>query len=51
MGERGAAYVALGAVLNRDDSWLELIDAPIGSAFMRDFETGAYEPVPDDEPD
>ena len=39
---RKASYVALGAVLNRDDSWLHLIDAPIGSRFMRDFEAGTY---------
>lgn len=39
---RKAQYVALGAVLNSDDSWLHLIDAPIGSRFMRDFETGDY---------
>lgn len=39
---REAHYVALGAVLNRDDSWLHLIDAPIGAAFMRDFATGVY---------
>ena len=42
---REAAYVALGAVLNRDDSWLALIDALIGSAFMRDFANGRYEKV------
>jgi hypothetical protein len=43
MDERRAAYVALGAVLNHDDSWLGLIDAPPGSAFMRDFATDRYE--------
>ena len=40
--ERKIAYVALGAVLNRDDSWIEWIDAPIGTALMRDFETNSY---------
>ena len=39
---RKIAYVALGAVLNRDDSWLHLIDEPIGRALMRDFDTGKY---------
>lgn len=42
MDDRKPAYVALGAILNRDDSWLHLIDAPIGSRFIRDFETGEY---------
>jgi hypothetical protein len=40
-------YVALGAVLNRDDSWLSLIDAPVGSAFKWDESTGQYRPVVD----
>ncbi len=46
LAERRTAYVALGAVLNRDDSWLEWIDAPFGTHLIRDFESGDYlEPV------
>ena len=41
---RELSYVALGAVLNEDDSWLHLIDEPVGSAFEREFQTGAYVP-------
>jgi len=39
---RKIAYVALGAVLNRDDSWIGWIDAPFGTALMRNFETNTY---------
>lgn len=48
LGKRKAAYVALGAVLNRDDSWLHLIDEPIGARFEKDFETGRFNPTVDD---
>lgn len=39
---RRARYVALGVVLNRDDSWLHLIDGPVGARYMRDFNRGVY---------
>lgn len=44
IGEREVDYVALGVVLNVDDSWLHLIDAPIGAAFIRDWQTGEFVP-------
>jgi hypothetical protein len=37
IGSRKVAYVALGAVLNRDDSWFHLIDEPIGARFEKDY--------------
>lgn len=41
---REGDYVALGAVLNVDDSWLHLIDAPAGAAFIRDWEDDRFVP-------
>jgi len=46
-GTETPQYVALGAVLNRDDSWLHLIDAPIGAAYLRDRESDVYMPAED----
>jgi len=35
-------YIALGSVLNVDDSWLHLTDEPVGSRFFKDTETGEF---------
>jgi hypothetical protein len=43
---REAQYLAIGCVLNVDDSWIDLIDAPVGSAFIRDWDSGKF--VPDE---
>ncbi len=40
-----ASYIALGKVLNTDDSWIDLIESPIGSAFLINQETGLFEPT------
>ena len=47
------SYIAIGKVLNADDSWLHLIDAPVGSAYLRDWDTGAFRPtsIPSDDRD
>lgn len=42
LAQRKAAFVALGAVLNRDDSWLHLVDEPVGARFEKDFEKGIF---------
>ena len=36
-------YVSLGAVLNKDDAFVQLLDAPVGSVFERSSETGRFE--------
>lgn len=40
--EESPQYIAIGKVLNQDDSWLHLIDEPIGSRFIRDLESGGF---------
>jgi hypothetical protein len=45
LDSRKTSFVALGTVLNRDDSWLSLIDAPVGSRYLRDFPSGKYRQV------
>ncbi|NNU15667.1 DUF2185 domain-containing protein [Parvularcula sp. ZS-1/3] len=42
--QREAQIVALGRVLNRDDTWLELINEPIGARFIRDWERNTFVP-------
>ena len=37
-----AKYYPLYLALNKDDSWLHLIDKPVGSAFKRDLKTGLF---------
>jgi len=44
-------YIAIGKVLNADDSWLHLIDAPVGSAFIRDDKSSAFVPCEDEAQD
>jgi hypothetical protein len=36
------AYVSLGAVLSKDDSFVALLESPVGSAFIRDDSTGQF---------
>ena len=42
LASREIAYVAVGVVLNKDDTWLHLIDEPIGANFEKDFEGGVF---------
>jgi hypothetical protein len=39
------AYVSLGAVLSKDDSFVDLLEQPSGSAFARNKQTGEFVPV------
>jgi hypothetical protein len=43
---RECDYIAIGPVLNVDDSWLHLIDEPVGARFIRDWATGKFIPDP-----
>lgn len=43
LDQRDVEYIALGKVLNADDSWLHLIDSPVGTAWLRNFATDQYE--------
>ena len=43
-----SAYVSLGAVLSKDDSFIELLGSPAGSAFARDSESGRFVPCNDE---
>jgi hypothetical protein len=40
---RPYSYVALGKVLNQDDSWIHLIDSPKQSSFTRNWQNGQFE--------
>jgi len=42
------AYVSLGAVLSKDDSFVSLLEHQTGAAFIRDESTGQFIAVPDD---
>jgi hypothetical protein len=39
---QNVAYVSLGAVLSRDDSFVGLLEQPVGSAFIRDEGSGKF---------
>ncbi|WP_416878412.1 immunity protein Imm33 domain-containing protein [Litorimonas sp.] len=47
LADRPISYIALGKVLNEDDSWIHLIEKPIGDYWERNFDTNGYEFLPE----
>lgn len=41
------AFVSVGLVLSKDDSFINLLDAPAGASFVRDVRTQAFMPMMD----
>lgn len=48
---KNLAYVSLGVVLNLDDSFIDFLDEPAGSAYVRNPDTGHFEPCDDESSD
>jgi hypothetical protein len=44
---KNIAFVSVGLVLSKDDSFIDLLDAPTGASFARDARTQAFVPVVD----
>jgi hypothetical protein len=44
---KNVAFVSVGLVLSKDDSFIDLLDAPAGASFVRDPETQAFVPPSD----
>ena len=43
--QKNIFYVSLGAVLNKDDSFVRLLDSASGSTFERDLESGEFKAI------
>ncbi|KTF69208.1 immunity protein Imm33 domain-containing protein [Sphingomonas sp. HT-1] len=41
---RRTEWTTIGHVLNADDSWVSLVDAPVGSAYVRNWQSNRFEP-------
>ena len=44
---KNIAFVSVGLVLSKDDSIIDLLDAPVGASFVRDTRTQAFLPLVD----